>query len=143
MAVISAGVLLTVGAIVGLVTLVLSAATQASVDGLRATYGKEINEVAKKLTPMINKNTELRNQISSALQERNNKLASDLLMSSPLSSIVTKLRKNIETNEKGIEDSEKHFKEQEEKAQKLSDSLDKQSQAMGGSIVSAGQAATH
>lgn len=104
---------------------------------IRAKYGKQLNQVAKKITPLLNSNENLRNQINTALQNQNSKLASDLLMASPLSSIVKKLRDNITTNEKGIQDTDKHFDEQKELAESTERDAQKIGMALEGDLASA------
>lgn len=113
-------------AVVGTTVLVASAilgflapAMGVTANILKTIYGKQIDKVAKKIAPLLNQNLELRSQISNALQEHNSKLAGDLLMASPLSSIVSKLRKKIEVMEEGRNKSEQYFKDQEEKMNEI------------------------
>lgn len=106
-------------------------------DVIRSKYGKELNSYSKKITPLLNKNESLRNEISTALQNQNSKLAADLLMASPLSSIVSKLTKNIETNEKGLKETDEHFNEQREIAESAERDAQKISNALDGDIASA------
>lgn len=109
---ITTAVIIGIATVVGLIVTIIQQASQVSRDVIRAKYGKEVDAVARKLTPLINKNESLRTQISTALQNHNSKLASNLLMASPLSSAIEPLRNNIKANEKGIADSEKYFDEQ-------------------------------
>lgn len=126
-----------VSVIVGLVANAISAATGIARDIIRAKYGKQLNQVAKKISPLLNANESLRNQINTALQNQNSKLASDLLMASPLSSIVSTLRENILLNEKGMTDTDKHFDEQKELAESTERDAQKISNALDGDIASA------
>lgn len=136
MSVIATAVL--VGAtVVSLISSAISTASGIARDVIRAKYGKELNAVAKKITPMLNANENLRNKINTALQNQNSKLASDLLMASPLSSVITKITKNIETNEKGLKETEEHFNEQREIAESSERDAQKIGNALDGDIASA------
>lgn len=104
---------------------------------IRAKYGKQLNQTAKKITPLLNSNESLRNQINTALSNQNSKLATDLLMASPLSSIVSKLTDNIKRNEEGMKDTDKHFDEQKELAESTERDAQKISAALDGDIASA------
>lgn len=126
-----------VATVAQLVAQAISMASGIARQVIRAKYGKQINQVAKKITPLLNSNENLRNQINTALQNQNSKLASDLLMASPLSSIVNKLRSNISTNEKGIQDTDKHFDEQKELAESTERDAQKIGNALEGDLASA------
>lgn len=111
-------VIIGVSAVIGILTTLISASTKVARDIVRTKYGKQLQQVARKITPMLNANESLRNQVQNALHNQNSKLASDLLMASPLSSIIDKLNENIARNEQGIKDTDKYFDEQKEIAEK-------------------------
>lgn len=109
---ISTTVVVTVAAVVGLIIEVVRQASLIARDVIRAKYGSEVNALAKRLTPLINKNESLRIQISNALANQNSKLATQLLMASPLSSAINPLKESIKKNEQGLIDSEQYFTNQ-------------------------------
>lgn len=115
----------------------IAAASGIARNVIRAKYGKQLNQTAKKITPLLNSNESLRNQINTALNNQNSKLATDLLMASPLSSIVSKLTSNIQKNEQGMKDTDKHFDEQKELAETTERDAQKISAALDGDIASA------
>lgn len=123
--------------VVQLVAQTISTASGIARQVIRAKYGKELNQVAKKITPMINANESLRNQINTALANQNSKLASDLLMASPLSSVVRKLQDNVIKNEQGIKDTDKHFDEQKQLAESTERDAQKIESALDGDLASA------
>lgn len=104
---------------------------------IRAKYGKQLNQTAKKITPLLNSNESLRNQINTALSNQNSKLATDLLMASPLSSMVSKLTDKIQKYEQGMRDTDKHFDEQKELAEQTERDAQKIGSALDGDIASA------
>lgn len=106
-------------------------------DTIRAKYGKQLNEVAKKISPRLNENEQLRSQINTALTNQNQKLASDLLMASPLSSVVKRLKENIQLNEKGSQETDRYFDEQKDLAEQAQGAADKISSALDGDVAAA------
>lgn len=126
-----------IGAVVSLIAIAVATASGVSRDVIRAKYGKELHSVAKKIQPALNANENLRMQINTALQNQNSKLAADLLMASPLSSVIGKITAQIKTNEQGIEDTDKHFNEQKELAESTGRDAQKIDEALNGDIASA------
>lgn len=106
-------------------------------DTIRAKYGKQLNKVAKKISPRLNENEQLRSQINTALTNQNQKLASDLLMASPLSSVVKRLKENIQLNEKGSQETDRYFDEQKDLAEQAQGAADKISSALDGDVAAA------
>lgn len=126
-----------ISAIVSLIAIVAANAASTSRDVIRAKYGKELHAIAKKIQPTLNANENLRTQINTALQNQNSKLAADLLMASPLSSVVKKLTARIQRYEQGIEETDKHFNEQKELAESTGRDAQKIDEALNGDIASA------
>lgn len=137
---ISTTVIVTVAAVTGLIIELIRQASLIARDAIRAKYGKQVDALARKITPVINKNESLRLQISSALANHNSRLATSILMASPLSSAIKPLKESILKNEQGILDSEDYFNQQKTNSDQIESDIREYTNAFNSDLASATEA---